>query len=138
MKVFLDTNILLDVLLARTPFLARSAEVLNLCAASAVAGYASVLSFTTIAYVLRKGHTPEQTRGHLNSLCAIVTPVGCSANILKHALSASLPDFEDAIQLYCAKTCDADYLVTRNAKDFTEADLAVVTPEEFLALHAIR
>ena len=47
MKVFLDTNILLDVLLARTPFLARSAEVLNLCAASAVAGYASVLSFTT-------------------------------------------------------------------------------------------
>ena len=63
MKIFLDTNILMDVLLARQPFCIHSARLLELCADRQLDGHVSTIAFPTLAYVLRKGHTAEYVRG---------------------------------------------------------------------------
>ena len=135
MKVFLDTNILLDVVLVRHPFYVHSLEITDICTQSLVKGYASVLSFPTVAYVTKRGHTLQHMKTCIASLRSIITPVDCTAAILDQALYSNFKDFEDAMQYFCARSCGADYLVTRNTEDFAPAEMAVVTPKEFLSIY---
>ena len=134
MKIFLDTNILMDVLLARQPFCLHSALLLELCADGRLDGYISTITFPTLAYILRKGHTPEYVRQKLHVLTDIVKPVDFTAGLLKQAITLPFNDLEDAIQYVCAMSCNVEAIITRNIKDFADSGIPAFAPENFLAV----
>ena len=134
MKIFLDTNVLMDVLLARQPFCLHSARLLELCANGLLEGYVSTITFPTLAYILRKGHTPEYVRQKLHVLTNVVTLVDFTGILLKQAITLPFDDIEDAMQSVCAISCKAEAIITRNIKDFTYSQITAFTPENFLTV----
>jgi predicted nucleic acid-binding protein len=133
MNVFVDTNILLDVLARREPFYADSAEVWTLAETGRVAGFASALSLPNLYYLLRRTKGPQAARKALSIVRDIFTFVPLDVQIANQAIDAGVKDFEDAIQFFSALRAGAGVLVTRNPKDFPVGDVAIQTPAEFLA-----
>ena len=135
MNVFVDTNVLLDVLGRREPFYADSARIWSLAEAGPVQAFASALSLPNLFYILRgaKGH--KLARKAVGMLRDIFTLVPLDAQITGQAIDADIPDFEDAIQFFSALRCSAAVLITRNPNDFPEGDVALQPPPEFLATH---
>ena len=133
MKIFLDTNTLMDVLLARQPFCLYAARLLELCVEGRLDGHVSTITFPTLAYILRRGHTPEYVRQKLQLLTDIVKPVDFTSALLKQAMMLPFNDLEDAMQTVCAMSCGAEAIVTRNVKDFTNSGIPAFAPENFLA-----
>ena len=143
MKVFLDTNVLLDVLARREPFYAASAEIWSLAESGAVQGYISAISFNNIYYVIRKTAGKRNADKALRILRDIFVPVAPDTLILNQAIDSTMNDFEDAIQIHSAIRAGADCLITRNPGHFkaVETNLAISTPDEFLAVwhqHGVR
>lgn len=135
MNVFVDTNVLLDVLARREPFFADSAEIWTLAETGAIVGHIAALSLPNLFYLLRRAKGPGAARGAARLLRDIFTLVPLDGQIANQALDADIADFEDAIQFFSALRADADVIVTRNPKDFPTTDIALQTPTEFLATH---
>ena len=134
MKLFLDTNVVIDVIAAREPFVADSTAVFNLCETGKVEGIISALTLCTISYILRKYVTPGTMRTKLQQFRNVLTPVDLSVSLLDKALASSISDFEDAVQFYTAVYSEADYIITRNAKHFPSNHIPVLSPTDYLAL----
>jgi len=139
MNVFIDTNVLMDVLLERQPFVKDSRKVWFLAERGKLRGLVSVLSFPNIYYIVGRVRGAEAAMAMMTMLRDTFTPVALDEQILNQAMDASLPDFEDAIQYYSALRADAGCLLTRNADDFPQSDaLPVLSPAEFLAAHTFK
>lgn len=134
MTLLIDTNILLDVLMDRQPFTKESAAVWKLCETGQVKGYVSVLSFANIVYIMRKTLSPGQIKEVLRQMSLIFEFSDFSSSDLSRAAGLEWKDFEDAIQSVTADRLHADYLVTRNKKDFAESPVCAVEPAELLSL----
>ena len=134
MKLFLDTNVVIDVIAAREPFVADSTAVFNLCETGKVEGIISALTLCTISYILRKYVTPGTMRTKLQQFRNVLTPVDLSVSLLDKALASPISDFEDAVQFYTAVYSEADYIITRNAKHFPSNHIPVLSPTDYLAL----
>jgi predicted nucleic acid-binding protein len=134
-NVFIDTNILLDVLARREPFYADSAEVWTLAETGRIGGFVSALSLPNLYYLLRRVKGQPAARKALGILRDIFTLVPLDVQITNQAVDAGIKDFEDAIQFYSALRAGAAVLITRNPKDFPLGDIAIQTPGEFLAAH---
>lgn len=135
MKIFADTNILLDVLARREPFYGDSAEVWTLAETGRVTGLASTLSLPNLYYLLRRMKGQQTARKALSILRDIFTLVPLDMQIANQAIDAEIKDFEDAIQFFSAIRAGASVLITRNPRDFPVGDIAIQTPAEFLAAH---
>lgn len=134
MRIFVDTNLLLDVLAKREPFYTAAARVWTLAETGACEGLVSAISFNNVFYILRKARDAVAARRALVLLRDVFAAVAPDQRILNQAIDSEIPDFEDAIQLYSAVRARADYLLTRNVGDFPEGILPILTPDEFLAL----
>lgn len=132
MRVFLDTNVVLDVLMRREPFFQDSARVVYLCESGEHAGGLTTLSACNIAYAVRRQLGARQTVRVLRSLFKIVEPISTSVSSLCNSLENPSVDFEDTIQSHCASEWAADVIVTRDKSGFVGAATPVVTPHEFL------
>lgn len=134
MRLLLDTNILLDVILSDRIGKAASTEVLNLCESGSHQGLVAWQTLPTVSYYHRRGHTNQETWDMLRDLSAFVdVPTVGKSDLLK-AWDYSLADFEDALQVACAEADQADYIITRNIRDFATSPVPALTPESFLAL----
>lgn len=133
MKVLIDTNIVLDVLLKRTPYYEKSAGVLILSENKKIDAYISASAVTDIYYITRK--TLKDKRLAIDLLRRLVSVVKVAAvtedNVLK-ALELEWDDFEDSIHYSVGKDLLVEYLITRNTLDFKRGSIIAVTPEEFL------
>jgi predicted nucleic acid-binding protein len=131
--LFLDTNILLDVLLNRKPFSYVSAKIIDLSEKGLAKLYMSSLSYNTIYYILRKEMKHKDTIVILKKLEDLIETTNVSNKTIKDALFSEFNDFEDAIQNFSAKEIKkAIIFVTRNTKDYKKSSLTVMTPEEVL------
>jgi predicted nucleic acid-binding protein len=135
MRVFCDTNILLDVLARREPFYADSARVWTLAEAGQIQALVSVLSFANIFYVVRRLRRGRAARQAVLLLRDTFEPVALDAQILNQAIDSDFADLEDGIQFFSALRCGAACLVTRNPRHFPADGVPVQTPTEFLATH---
>lgn len=129
MKLLVDTNVLLDVLCAREEFLMESAMVWKCCEIGKTEGYVSALSIPNIVYILRKELTPEKTQKIIEQLFLIFRVVDLKASDLKKAAVLKSSDYEDALQMVGASRIKADYIVTRNVKDFAASNIPPLTPK---------
>ena len=132
MKVLIDTNIILDVLCKRPAFYEDSAKIFKLCEVKKISGVISALSIPNIMYILRKELDADKTREILDSLMLIFSVADLKAKKKKKAADIRFKDYEDAIQSACATRIKANYIVTRNIKDFSESKVTAIKPAELL------
>lgn len=132
MKVLIDTNIILDVLCKRHDFYEDSAKIFKLCEVKKISGVISALSIPNIMYILRKELDADKTREILDSLMLIFSVADLKADDLKKAAAMGFKDYEDAIQSACAVRIKANYIVTRNIKDFADSRVTAIKPSELL------
>lgn len=132
MKVLIDTNIILDVLCKRQEFYEDSARIFKLCEVKKITGVISALSIPNIMYILRKELDADKTKEVLDNLMLIFSVADLKADDLKKAADMKFKDFEDAIQSACASRIKANYIVTRNIKDFSESKVTAIKPTELL------
>jgi predicted nucleic acid-binding protein len=134
--VLIDINVILDVLQKREPFYQSSASLLGLAENGQMRGFVSSHTITTLFYLLRKQRGTSEARAVITSLLQILKVAAVDESTVQQALNLDYPDFEDAVQMICALQLKADYLVTRNVKDFQPSLLPVLQPVEFLAVLA--
>ncbi len=132
MKVLIDTNIILDVLCKRPDFYEDSAKVFKLCEVKRISGVISALSIPNIMYILRKELDAKKTKEILDNLSLIFSIADLKADDLKKAAAMEFKDFEDALQSACAARIKANYIITRNIRDFTMSKVAAIKPTELL------
>lgn len=133
MQILIDTNVIIDAITSREPFFKDSYDVLALCANNSIDGFVAAHSIPDIFYILRKTFNNEQRKLILLSVCEILSIVGLDKQkIIKALYNEQFDDFEDCLQDECAKEICADYIITRNKKDFENSSIPVKTPQEFL------
>jgi len=131
--VLIDLNIILDVLQKREPYYVASANVLAAVEKGKVQGYIAAHSVTTLFYMIQKSKSPAEARAMITNLLQLVKIAPVDQNTIEQALNLDLPDFEDAVQMISAVQCRAEFLITRNVKDYQPSLLPVLQPAEFLA-----
>ncbi|MGI5912907.1 MAG: type II toxin-antitoxin system VapC family toxin [Syntrophomonadaceae bacterium] len=133
MKLLVDANILLDVMQAREPHVKDSSLIWKLCETGETEGFVSALTFANLVYVMRKELDPKGIHNALNKLQLIFHIAALSEAELKQACEMEWKDFEDAIQCSTAERLGADFIITRNVKDFLQSrKVLALSPAEFL------
>lgn len=132
MKLFLDTNVLIDYLAAREPFCHDIREIVCQSQINGILLVASSITFTTMEYVLKKKVPHDVLMNQFALLRKIIHVPATDGETVDKAIASTFQDFEDAIQHYTAFG-NADYIITRNSKDFISySNIPVLTPSEFL------
>lgn len=132
MKLLIDTNVILDVLCNRPDFVEDASKIFKLCEIKKVDGYISALSVPNIVYIMRKELDSAKIKEILEKLSLIFTIVDLKAEDIKKAANLDFKDYEDALQSICAKRIKANYIVTRNIKDYSNSPITAIKPSELL------
>ena len=133
MVVLIDTNVLLDFLLGREPYFSNADRIIKLCAEQKIQGFMAVHSISNMFYILRKDMSAETRREVLLNLCDILAIEAIdSVKVIAALKNSAFMDLEDCLQSDCAGKIKADYIVTRNTKDFEISEVPAVLPEDFL------
>ena len=120
------------MLCKRPAFYEGSGKIFKLCEVKKISGVISALSIPNIMRILRKELDADKTREILDSLMLIFSVADLKADALKKAADMRFKDYEDAIQSACATRIKANYIVTRNIKDFSESKVTAIKPAELL------
>lgn len=133
MKVLFDTNVVLDVLLAREPHAGVAARLLTLVDNERIEGAVCATTVTTVAYLATKAVGGKESRKLLRRLLDLLAVAAVDRQVLEAALRLDFADPEDAVIHEAAKAWGAAGIVTRNGGDFRRATLPVFDPAELLA-----
>lgn len=133
-RVLIDLNLILDVLQQREPFYLLSARVLAAAETGLIEGYVAAHTLTTLFYLIAKDQSPETARVSLTELLQFLAVAAVDQDTIEQALTLPYKDFEDAVQMTSAVQVGAQYLVTRDVRDYKAGPLAVIQPAELLAL----
>ncbi len=133
-KIYIDSDIILDVFAKRGEFYPVSAKLLSYAEKKRVAAFTTPLAFANIYYVLRRMKSKEYALQSLRKLRILVNVLSLDQKHTDQALNSHFTDFEDALQYYSARSKKLDYIITRNKKDCKHSAIIVCTPEEFLAI----
>ena len=134
MTLLIDGNIVLDVLAKREPHFEDSARIWKMCETGLAKGRISALTFANLVYVMRKEFDAEKVRVVFEKLSLIFQFEDLNVTDIRTAADMRWRDFEDAIPAATAKRIRADYIITRNVKDFTDSEIPALTPSAFLAM----
>jgi predicted nucleic acid-binding protein len=131
-KVFIDSDIILDLLCKREPFYIFAAEVFTLGDTRKIELVTTSVVFANVFYILRKILGIERAKELLRKLRIMVGVIPVDEKIVDLALNSRFSDFEDGLQYFTARENDIKTLLTRNIKDYKETDLIIQTPQEYL------
>jgi predicted nucleic acid-binding protein len=134
-RVFVDSDIILDLLLAREPHAASATQLFSLFQDRKLEGYVSPVILSNLFYILRQGMPSPQARATLRKLRLILRVLPVDEETIDRALASSFSDFEDAIQHYTAVAHEMSALVTRNRKHYRDAKIPILDAEECIRLH---
>ena len=134
-KILIDTNLLLDYLLGRDTFFEDAKKVILSCTEGDTKGCIAAHSISNMFFILRKDYTASERREILSSLCTIFDVEGIDkAKLLAGLANEEFSDFEDCLQMECAKSYGAEYIVTRNVADYSASEIKAILPSEYLEL----
>lgn len=131
-KVFVDSDIVLDLLSGREPHYNFAAELFSLADENSIKLYVSSLTFANVNYILSKQLSAGQARKMLLKFKTLINVLSVNNKIIELALASDFNDFEDAIQYNTAIENGITTLLTRNLKDFKKAEIAILTAQQFL------
>lgn len=132
MKLFFDTNVVLDIVMDRMPFCSNAISIIGFADEKEIDICISATSVTTVAYIAQKGKA--KVRDVLKKVAQIFTIEDTKKDDIMNAIGLGWRDYEDAVQYSVALRSNADHIITRNTGDFEVEgnDVAVMTPEAFL------
>ena len=134
MKLMIDTNVILDVLLERKEFYDASRAVLDLCEDRKISGYVSASSITDIFYLVRRAlKNTDQTYEVISSLLEIVGVLNVKGSDVQRAFEKHAKDFEDCLMAESAKSNKCAGIVTRDKKDFQDFGIELYSPEQIVS-----
>jgi len=131
-KVFIDTDIALDLLSERMPHYLPAAQLFTLADQGKLSIYVSSLSFSNLHYLLSRLYSQAELRRILSTFKILVKVLAVDDKIIDLSLNSVFKDFEDAIQYYTATENQVGILLTRNLKDYKAAQITVMTAEDYL------
>jgi len=133
MKVLFDTNVVIDILMERQPFFKNSYAVLDMVAEKKIFGIVSAGAITDIYYLIRK-EFPNYlyAQNAISDLLKNLFAVDTKAQDIHSALELGFSDFEDAVVSAVAVRERANFIITRNTKDFAKSSVKAVSPSDFL------
>lgn len=131
-KAFVDTDVILDFMIAREPFAMDAARIFSLSEKKEISICTTGLVFSNAYYILRKLGTHKKVVEKLTQLEKLVDIIALSEIAVKQALESEFNDFEDALQHYAALSENVRIIITRNTKDYKYSELAVLTPDQYL------
>jgi predicted nucleic acid-binding protein len=133
-QVFVDSDIILDLLLAREPFFPAAADLFLLIQEGRIEGFTSPVVFANLFYILRQGMTAAEAVTALRKLRLLLGIAAVDEKTIDRGLASSFADFEDAIQYYTAVAHDLDAVVTRNKRDYKATEIPVLDAAECVQL----
>lgn len=134
MKVLLDINVLLDVVLERAPWHPAAARLLSDVHEGHVLGFVASHTVPTIYYIVEKARDRSTAASAITDLLRVVDVVPVDKEDLHQALVLPIDDFEDAVQLAAALKIGAEYIVTRNEQDFKRGSIPPIHTDRLLAV----
>jgi predicted nucleic acid-binding protein len=132
MKALFDTNVVIDYLVQRQPFYESARDLLKKVLAGEIEGVISAGTVTDIYYIVAKHIGAKQAVNTIKDLVEVLEIADTKALDIEEALKLDFPDFEDAVQCAVAIRLKAEYIFTRNVKDFQRSPVAVISPAAFL------
>jgi len=134
MKVFVDANVIIDLLAERNKWLLPAVEILELASNNEIVLKCSIISLPTVNYIMERQEKiiHNIVIEKMERFVSICEPIYADKQIAIKAFKSSFKDFEDAMQYYSALSEGCDVIITRNKKDFTESTIPVMEPQEFL------
>ncbi len=132
-KIFLDSDVLLDLLLDREPFADYIAKIIEHSLSSNIQLCVSPITITNINYIIEKLENRKKAAAKRRKILKLVQVENVGQLIITKASDSKFKDFEDAVQNYCAEESEHQIILTRNTKDYKESDLSILTPKEYLA-----
>jgi predicted nucleic acid-binding protein len=133
-KIFVDTDIIYDLLGKRDPFYLSAAQLFTLADEGKIQIYISAISLANLHYLISKQRSDEEAKEILRKFKVLVHVAPLNDKIIDLALNSEFSDFEDAIQYYLALQNEIEVLLTRNLKDYKKAQITVLTAQDFINL----
>lgn len=134
-RILIDINVLLDYLLEREPFFNDAKNIILACSNGNVKGCMAAHSIPNMFFILRKDFNEKERREVLWNLCSIFDVEGIDrAKLLSGLANEDFSDFEDCLQMECAKAYGAKYIITRNITDYSQSEIKAITPQDYLDL----
>ncbi|MBU4445417.1 PIN domain-containing protein [bacterium] len=131
-KIFIDTDIILDLLAERQPFYKNAAAIFTLIDRGKVKGFTSPIVFANLHYILSKQLSQKYAIQNLKKLRTLIKIVPVDERIIDLSLESDFKDYEDAIQYNAAISAGISTLITRNIKDYKNPTITVCSPDEYL------
>jgi predicted nucleic acid-binding protein len=134
-KLFLDANVVLDLLGERDPFYKAVARIATLADKGEINLVVSALTYSILFYLLSKFEDREVVKEKIRKFKVFAETSDLTDKIIEKGLSSRFSDFEDALQYHCALMMNCDIVITRNGKDFKGSEIPVLSPDEFLVFY---
>lgn len=135
-KVFIDTDIILDLLAERKPFHDSAAELFSIIDSGEIKGYTSAVIIANINYILTKMSDKNKAKNNTIKILTLLNVLSVNEKIIKLGLASDFKDFEDSLQYYTAVENKIEFLITRNVDDFKTAEITILTAEEYLNIYS--
>jgi predicted nucleic acid-binding protein len=130
-RILLDTNIVVDIISMRKGY-ENSLQILRYCEIGRAQGFVSAITVTDVMYILRKHIAPAEVREAVRTLLSIVEVADVLKSDITGAFLSDMKDYEDAVQVSCARRIKADYILTHNVKDFLHSNVPAIAPSQAL------
>lgn len=135
LRVLIDTNVFLDYFTKREPFFPAAQKIIRACEQGKIEGHIAAHSVLNMFFILRHDYTIEQRRAMLKDICLLFPVVSVDRQKLLSALTHNtFSDFEDCVQIYCALSCNAEYIITRDQTGFADSPIPGIFPDVFCQL----
>ena len=131
-RIFIDSDVILDLLCKRMPHYIFSAEVFTLGDYKKIELVTTSVVYANVFYILRKALGIDKAKEYLRKLRIMVGIINVDEKIVDLALNSKFSDFEDGLQYFTARENGIAVLLTRNIRDYKEKDIIIQTPEEFI------
>lgn len=133
MKILLDTNVVLDLLLAREPFVDMAREIFNLIENNELEGFLCATSVTTLHYLIGRSSNKNEADSIVRDLLTLFSVSAVNHKVLSEASVNNGKDYEDSVIYTSAYLNNIDIIISRDKSGFSESKVSTLTPQEFLA-----
>ncbi len=131
-KIYVDSDVILDLLLDREPFNDDIAEILENSLKNRIAVCVSSVTITNLNYIIGRIENRNSAAKKTSKILKLVKVENVGESTVSKSIASKFKDFEDGVQNFCAEESKHKVLITRNTKDYKESDLAIMSPREYL------
>lgn len=133
MKIFIDSDVILDLLLLRSEFHIESEKIFDLASKNQIDLYTTPIVIANVYYILNDINKKKDSKNIISKIREIINILSVDSFEIDNAITSEIKDFEDSIQYYSCIKHEIDYIITRNKKDYKYSKISVSTPKEFIS-----